>query len=303
MIGVAVVCGAGFGLGLALLAAYLFPPRLSLAAQFALLHPPPAGLGVTARPAITDRPSGHLAAAGKPFAPLLQRVGLPRAAVRADLGIVGRDPARHAGEQAAMALLGFLTPPALAGLVAAGQGAVNWQIPLWGSLIFAGLGVFAPDFALASEAQKRRTELRQALSGMLDLVVISLAGGAGVEQALRDATDDPHTWAQDALRQAVEEAHLRRLPPWQTLGELGATTGLSALSEMAAALSMAGSEGARIKATLSARSAALQNHQLADAEAAAASATERMVLPMVGLLAGFMIFVVYPAFSTILTSF
>ena len=72
---------------------------------------------------------------------------------------------------------------------------------------------------------------------------------------------------------------------------------------MAAALSMAGSEGARIKATLSARSAALQNHQLADAEAAAASATERMVLPMVGLLAGFMIFVVYPAFSTILTSF
>ena len=125
---------------------------------------------MTARPAISDGPSGRLAAAGKPFAPFLERLGLPRGSVRADLGIVGRTPSRHTAEQAAMALLGFLAPPALAGLAAAAQTNVDWQIPLWASLILAGLGIFAPDLALASEAQKRRTELRQALSGMLRYV-------------------------------------------------------------------------------------------------------------------------------------
>lgn len=201
-----------------------------------------------------------------------------------------------------MALLGFLTPPAFAALVTLGGTPIGWQLPVWASLICAGLGLWVPDLALATQAVKRRAEMRTAISGMLDLVVISLAGGAGVEQALRDATGDVDGWAQRALRQAVESAHLRRRPLWQTIGELGEITGVSALAELAAALSMAGTEGARIKATLAARSAALQAHQLADAEAAALSATERMVLPMVGLLGGFMIFLAFPAFASILSA-
>jgi tight adherence protein C len=299
----AVVLGLGAGLGLALLAAYAFPPKLTLAQAFAALHPPTSAMTVTVRPAIAVQAAGRLAAVGKPFVPLLARLGLPRASVRADLGICGRDPSRHLAEQASMALFGFLLPPAFAALVALGGTPIGWQLPVWASLILAGLGVFVPDLALASEALKRRAELRNAVSAMLDLVVISLAGGAGVEQALRDATDDAEGWAQAALRQAVEAAHLRRRPPWQTLGELGDTAGMTALAELSAALSMAGSEGARIKATLSARSAALMTHQLAEAEAAAASATERMVLPLVLLLGGFMIFLIYPAFASILGAF
>ncbi|MFI9641419.1 type II secretion system F family protein [Micromonospora sp. NPDC051925] len=299
----AVVLGLGTGLGLAMLAAYAFPPRLTLAQAFAVLHPPTTGRTIMVRPVIAPDEAGRLASVGRPFVPLLVRLGLPRASVRADLGICGREPARHLAEQAAMALLGLLIPPAFAALVTLGGTPIGWQLPVWASLILAALGMFVPDLALASEAVKRRAELRNAVSAMLDLVVISLAGGAGVEQALRDATDDAEGWAQQALRQAVEAAHLRRRPPWQTLGELGETTGMTALAELSAALSMAGSEGARIKATLSARSAALMTHQLAEAEAAAASATERMVLPLVLLLGGFMIFLMFPAFATILGAF
>ena len=299
----AIVLGLGAGLGLALLAAYAFPPRLTLAQAFAALHPPTTAMTVAVRPVIALDASGRLASVGKPFVPLLVRLGLPRSRVRADLGICGRDPARHLAEQASMALLGFLISPAFAALVTLGGTPIGWQLPVWASLILAGLGMFVPDLALASEAVKRRAELRNAVSAMLDLVVISLAGGAGVEQALRDATDDAEGWAQQALRQAVEAAHLRRRPPWQTLGELGEAAGMTALAELSAALSMAGSEGARIKATLSARSAALMTHQLAEAEAAAASATERMVLPLVLLLGGFMIFLIFPAFATILGAF
>lgn len=296
----AIILGLATGLGLALLAAYAFPPRLTLAQAFAALHPPASVMSAPTRPAIAVQPGGRLAGVGQPFVPLLARLGLPRASVRADLGICGRDPSRHLAEQASMALLGFLIPPAFAAVVTLGGTPISWQLPVWASLILAGLGAFVPDLALASEAVKRRAELRNAVSAMLDLVVISLAGGAGVEQALRDATDDAEGWAQAALRQAVEAAHLRRRPPWQTLGELGETAGMTALAELSAALSMAGSEGARIKATLSARSAALMTHQLAEAETAAASATERMVLPLVLLLGGFMIFLMFPAFASIL---
>lgn len=299
---IAVVLGVGTGLGLAMLVGYAFPPRPTLAQAFAALHPPATGMTMSARPVIAPPAAGRLVPVGQPLVPLLVRLGLPRAGVRADLGICGRDPARHLAEQAAMALLGFLLPPAFAALVTLGGTSISWQLPVWASLILAALGLFVPDLALASEAVNRRAELRNAVSAMLDLVVISLAGGAGVEQSLRDATDDTDGWAPQALRQAVEAAHLRRRPPWQTLGELGETTGLTALTELSAALSMAGSEGARIKTTLSARSAALMTHQLTEAETAAASATERMVLPLVGLLGGFMIFLIYPAFATVFSA-
>lgn len=292
--------GAGFGLGVALLTAWLVPARPSLAAAFAALHPSMAPGTVSATVIAPDRAPGWLGVLGRPAVPVLARLGLPRAARITDLGICGRDPARHLAEQAATGLLGFLTPPAVAGLLAVAGLGIGWQMPLWASLVAAVLGLWLPDLALASHASVRRAQLRDAVAGMLDLTVISLAGGAGVEQALRDATDDADNWAQQCLRQAVEAAHLTRLPPWQTLGELGETTGVAALSELSAALALSGSEGARVKATLSARSAALSAHQLAEAEAAAMSATEKMVLPVVGLLGGFLIFLGYPAFAAVL---
>jgi tight adherence protein C len=295
------VLGAGFGLGVSLLVAWLIPARPTLAQAFAALHP-----SVPATPAapvlLPPEHGGWISVLGKPAVPLLARLGLPRTATISDLAVCGRDPARHVAEQAAMALIGFLAVPALAGLLALGGVYVGWQTPLWAALVGAAIGLFLPDLALASEAAKRRIELRDAVAEMLDLVVISLAGGAGVEQALRDATDEPTGWAQKTLRQAIEAAHMTRRPPWQTIGTLGETTGVTTLSELAAALSLAGSEGARIKATLSARSAAMSSHQLAEAEAAATSATEKMVLPVVGLLGGFLIFLGYPAFAAVLES-
>jgi Flp pilus assembly protein TadB len=291
--------GVGFGLGLTALVAWLVPARPSLAAAFATLHPPAED---THSPPVSvpgDTP-GWLAKLGRPAVPLLARLGLPRSATIADLAVCGRDPGRHLAEQAGMALAGFLTPPTLAALLAAADVGIGWQSPIWASLLTGGLGLWLPDLALASRATARRGELRDATAGMLDLTVISLAGGAGVEQALRDATSDTSGWAQQALRQAVEAAHLTRRPPWQTLGELGHATGVAALSELSAALALAGTEGARIKASLAARAAALSTHQLAEAETAAMSATEKMVLPMVGLLGGFLIFIGYPAFAVVL---
>ena len=294
--------GLLFGAGAAELLAWAFPRRPTLAQALAALHPP-AAEPVSEPPAIPSLPGdGWVAAFGRPFAPLLARVGLPRATVAANLAICGRDPDHHRAEQATMALLGVLAMPALAALLALGGLTVTWQLPVWAALITGTVGLFMPDLLLASEADERRTALREAVAGMLDLVAIALAGGAGVEQALRDATEEPTGWAQTALRQAIETAHLTRRPPWEPLADLGTQAGVPVLGELAAALSLAGSEGARIKASLFARSAALSAHQLADAEAKATSATEAMVLPVVLLMTGCLIFISFPAFATVIST-
>ena len=119
-------------------------------------------------------------------------------------------------------------------------------VPLWASVLLGAAGFWLPEHQLRAEAKARRAELRTALSGMLDPVVIGLAGGAGVEQALRDAVDEPMTWGQHKLRDAIRAAHLTRTPPWTTIGQLGGDTNVPALQELAAALSLAGSEGARV---------------------------------------------------------
>ena len=290
--------GAGFGLGLTALAAWVVPARPSLAAAVAALHPAPSDTTTGPLTLPGDHTPGWLARLGRPAVPLLARVGLPRAAAT-DLAVCGRDPARHLAEQAGTAIAGFLTPPALAGLLALAGAGAGGQTPIWACLVAGALGLWLPDLTLANRATARRRELRDATAGMLDLAVISLAGGAGIEQALRDATDDTTGWAQQTLRQAVEAAHLTRRPPWHTLAELGQHTAVAALSELAAALKLAGSQGARIRTSLAARAAALSTHQLAEAETAAMSATEKMVLPMVGLLGGFLTFIGYPAFAVV----
>lgn len=290
------ILGACFGGGLAIIAAGLSPARPTLQEALDALSP-----------AADDVPSGSTSTGwvsrmGSPLGGLLHRWGLPGARLRADLAVCERDMHTHLAEQAVLAVFGFLLPPLVFAVLGAAGLGMGWQLPLWSSLACAALGWITSSLHVRAEAARRRARIRSALVGVLDLVVVSLSGGAGVEQALRDATEGAATWAQLALRRAVEEAHLVRRPPWETLGELGVQTGVAELSELAAALSLAGTEGARVRASLTSRAAALRSRQLTDAEAAALSATERMSLPVVGLFAGFLVFIGFPAVSAVMSA-
>ena len=79
--------------------------------------------------------------------------------------------------------------------------------------------------------------------------------------------------------------------------------GVGELVELSATLQLAGTEGARIRQSLTARSATLRRHEQADAESGANAATQRMFLPGALLLIGFLLFIGYPAFSRILGGF
>jgi hypothetical protein len=81
---------------------------------------------------------------------------------------------------------------------------------------------------------------------------------------------------------------------------LGEALGVAELSELAATVSLAGAEGAKVRASLGAKAASIRAHALADAQAKAEAMSERMSLPVVVLFAGFLLFVGYPALAHVL---
>ena len=176
-----------------------------------------------------------------------------------------------------------------------------WQMPALGALALGAAGFMLPALAARGEASRQRAGFRHALAAYLDLIVISLAGGAGIEAALTYSAAAGEGWAFTRLRATLESAQLTRRPPWQTLGQLGTELGITELAELAASVTLAGTEGARVRASLAAKATGLRTRQLADAEAAAQAATEKMSLPLALLFAGFLALIGYPAVVHVLT--
>lgn len=287
--------GLGTGLGLWLILIAAIPRRAGLADTLHALR----GHADTAE--THDASPGLIARTGMRAVPTLRRLGLPSQSTERDLAALGRSSATILAEQAGMFVAGLLLPALFAAVLALGGIRVGWLVPGWLALGCAIGGFFVPVMAARSEAVKVRASFRHALSAYLDLVVVSLAGGAGVEEAMADAGSIGTGNGFAIIRHTLEQARLTRTPPWQALGRLGERIGVTEMAELAAAVGLAGSEGARVRSSLKARASALRARQLADTEAEAAAATERMSVPVVAFFAGFLLFLGYPAVVVVLT--
>ena len=120
------------------------------------------------------------------------------------------------------------------------------------------------------------------------------ASGARRSRRARSATSICTGWAADRLRQVLTTARVLRQPPWQALGQLGEDTGVTELTELAASMALAGTEGARVRASLSARATAMRQAATAEMETEAERASSRMALPLLVLGIGYLIFLLYP---------
>ncbi|MGH3493849.1 MAG: type II secretion system F family protein [Sciscionella sp.] len=287
-----VIAGAVIGLSLSLALATALPARATLANALAAPN----------RHSLPPRPpaSGIAEAAGRPAVNLLITLGLPRTKTRANLRALEREAHLHLAHQAGLAIAGLVLVPVLAlGLGIAGLH-LPLVLPAVGALLAAAAGFMLPDRLVAAEADKLRVELRYALSAFLDLAATMLAAGSGLEEALAEAAQAGTGPGHTRLRAALAAAQTTRTPVWDALAEIGASTGVAELTELAASASLAGTEGAKIRGTLAAKAAAVRNRLLSAAEAEAASATERMSLPTVLLMTGFLIFTAYPALASVL---
>ena len=169
-------------------------------------------------------------------------------------------------------------------------------------LVGAVAGLAVPVIVLRSHAKAKRRSFLHAFSAYLDLVNVLLAGGSGIETALISAADAGEGWTFDTIRIALDRARLTRRSPWSELRAVGLKWGLSEVVEVAGSMSLSGEHGARIRSSLAARADSMRARQIAEVEALAQSATERMGLPMMMLFVGFMVFLGYPALQTVVMS-
>jgi tight adherence protein C len=220
-------------------------------------------------------------------------------ASRADLRITGRTPAQHLARRASFGLLGLLWAPCFTLLVAAGGVRLGLTFSLWACLVLAPLGFVYPGLALRAEAAERRRAFRHALGAFLDVVAVSLASGRGVDTALRDGVTAGSGWPFGEIEQALTEARLRGESPWAGLSRLSRAIDVPELAELAASAALAGNEGARVRSSLAAKARAIRVRALAEIETAAQSATERMTLPIVLLMVGFVVFLGFPAIERV----
>ncbi|MBA0049770.1 type II secretion protein F [Streptomyces sp. AJS327] len=289
--------GAAFGIGLTVLVLGMRPPRANLRTLLRSLEAPAIPNSEASR-------AGRSWAVrlGSPGVPMAKALGWPPAAVRADLEVCGTDVEVHLAEKTACAVAGLIAPWLALGVYGVGVG--RWPgswMSLATSVIFAAVLFFVPDLAIRQRARDRQAQMRHTLALVLDLTVIALAGGAGVHQALQQATEAPRGWAASKLRHAWTLATTTRTSPWRHMAEVGRKTHVPELCEIASTLDLAGSEGAKIRVSLDAKARAMRKRRLADLEGEAQAATERMSLPLVGLFAAFLILIGYPALAHVLT--
>lgn len=298
MITTAVLLGAGVGLGLWALLVWLLPPRPSLASALAAVRTPGQ-----ARPTITAVDSeGWATRWGRPAVRPLRALGLPTERQRRDLLMLGRSPETLLAEKAVLAVAGLLLPGVLQAVLWAAGVVFPWEVPFVVGVGCAVGGFLLPDLDVRQQAERKRTSFRHALSAYLNLVRVSLAGGAGVDGALNDAAAIGQGWAFARIRRALTTARLTRTTPWETLRQLGEELDIRELVELSSSVSLAGTEGAKVRASLAAKAAAMRTHELTEAEGEAQAATERMSLPVICLFAGFLVFIAYPAMATVLGS-
>ncbi|MGH8983553.1 MAG: type II secretion system F family protein [Acidimicrobiia bacterium] len=297
---VAIVCGAGVGLAFWLAARALAPPLPSLTGALDdLERPRPLRDGITSDTATASLPAG----AGGALVRVGAALGIdPSHRVLADLELVDRSYERHLLDKLLTGAAGFALP--VIGTVGLGAAGLDVPLPLVvvSAVVLAAGGFFVPDVVLRAEVERRQAEFTQTFSLYLDLVSLVLAGGGGVETALLDAAEAGDGWSFQRLRAALAGARLAGRTPWEAFADLGERLRVPALAELAGSVTLAGEKGAKVRASLVAKAGALRQHQVREAEAEAEAASERMTIPLVLLVCGFMLLIGYPAVQRVFTS-
>jgi hypothetical protein len=92
------------------------------------------------------------------------------------------------------------------------------------------------------------------------------------------------------------------MTPWVALSELGRDIDLEELQDLAGTLTLAAEDGAKIRASLSARAGTLRRKELTDAEGDAGEKSQSMLVAQLMICAAFLLYLAYPAVIRLLSA-
>lgn len=217
----------------------------------------------------------------------------------ADLAVCERDERSLAAERVLLGCVGLALPAFVRVVTTTFGSPLPLSLCLVLSMVGGVTGFQYPAWQLRERARVARRDFRASMSAYLDLVSILLAGGAGIETALVAAARIGDGPSFSAVARCLDVARTARRSPWDVLAEHGTRIGVDELPQLASTIRLGGEQGARMTASLVAKAQSMRAKQMADVEARANSATERMGVPMVLLFLGFLLLLGYPAMNMI----
>ena len=104
------------------------------------------------------------------------------------------------------------------------------------------------------------------------------------------------------IRQALANARLFGITPWNALSDLGREIDVEELQDLGGMLSLAAEDGAKIRASLASRAGTLRRKELTDAEGAAGERSQSMLVAQLLICAAFLVYLAYPAVIRLLSA-
>ncbi len=214
-----------------------------------------------------------------------------------DLAVMNIDRRTYETRRLSAAALIAGVPYAFLLVIAAATSSVFLMITatVIGVILFV-VAIFGYWWAFHGKAQKERDVMRHGLSVFLDLAVLQLAGGAGVAASLDAAAERGSGTAFRRIRTALQVASSQgqSLSPYESLRQLGEELALPDLIDLGNAMDRAESTGGEVKSALRRQAHRVRTRLGQDEKAAAGSRSVTMTLPQTLMLAGFMVFLLYP---------
>jgi len=283
--------GALLAVGLWVIARGLLPPARPLRTLSDELVAPRA----------TPEP-GHASAAGNPVRVSWRRLavriaGTPAPRLEHDLAVLHRTLVRHTLDRLGYAAV-FV---ALVVVATVALPALDVTVSVLPALVAVALAAAAgwtyPAAEVRASAARVRRSWAQTLTVYVDIVGISLAGGAGVDDALMTAAGAGSGPQFRELADTLRTARTRRRRLWDALEDLGARADLPSLRELAASVELAAGAGTRIRETLLAKAGAMRVRQLTEIEADANRASETMGVAPALMAVAAVLLIGYPALA------
>ncbi|MET9337122.1 type II secretion system protein [Nonomuraea sp. NPDC003804] len=302
-----VLAGGALGLGVFLLTRAIFPARPGLVARLMALDAARQDADAPRLPPILpeEEVSAFRRGLGVRLARFYATRGWEVRSIKADLALVGRSFEGFLATKALLAASGLLAFPVLVGWLTLMEWGVSLTVPFWAALAVSLVFFLLPDLQIRRDAAAKRRDFRHVVGAFLDLVAMNLAGGRGVPEALMMAVSvsgESPNWAMSRIREALSGARIVGITPWQALGQLGEEINVDELRDLSAALGLVADDGAKVRASLTARAATLRRRELAEIEGRAGERSQSMLVAQLLLCAGFVIFLSFPAAMKMLGS-